>query len=486
VKRTLDCKHAHDEACGYAPADPGHPCGYECKFCPIEALIGALLPHITGDNQDAVTEQLQEILSLFAALDEVEQEQIDISPCIRLQEELDGANRIQTLADGTVAENDTTWENGTYTVSGNITLTNRIEVKGTVTLQLNADCKLTASAGIAVTEGNSLTIEGSGTLEATGSSGRTGIGGNYQGDNSKTDATGGGATGGTITINGGTVIATGSNYAAGIGGGNNDNGASAACGGIIIINGGTVTATGGKFLSASGAGIGGGYNGDGGNITIKGGTVTATGESGSAGIGGGSGGTFSTTENGKAWIEASSISDNSDTSGWNGIIFQNGAGQVYGDTDTIQDNYFYKLEGDAIIPAGATLTVPDGATLLVWDSLTVPKGAAIINYGALTTYKSLTVNGTVTNNAALHINSGTLTGTGTLNGEGPQFTTSVITPDMIVVDPIPAYNGSDRSENIKENVKLRIMGRDFQTEVWTLSVAPKDGSVTEYIESIRK
>ena len=51
--------------------------------------------------------------------------------------------------------------------------------------------------------------------------------------------------------------------------------------GKVTINGGTVTATGGMY----GAGIGGSCDADGGKVTINGGTVTATGGYGAAGIG---------------------------------------------------------------------------------------------------------------------------------------------------------------------------------------------------------
>ena len=77
----------------------------------------------------------------------------------------------------------------------------------------------------------------------------------------------------------GSLTATGGDSGAGIGGGQDGNGKN------ITIKGGTVTATGGKW----GAGIGGGKGSSGENITINGGTVTATGGYDGAGIGGGSG-----------------------------------------------------------------------------------------------------------------------------------------------------------------------------------------------------
>ena len=120
--------------------------------------------------------------------------------------------------------------------------------------------------------GGTITING-GNIEATGGRG-AGIGG-------------GGmdwpCTGGTIVINGGIVEAQGGLESAGIGG-------SAASSGNITINGGTVTAR--SFVlvnSVGGAGIGAGEgtHDPSGEITITGGTVTAYGTDGGAGIGGG-------------------------------------------------------------------------------------------------------------------------------------------------------------------------------------------------------
>ena len=81
-----------------------------------------------------------------------------------------------------------------------------------------------------------------------------------------------------LTIRGdGSLIATGQDYAAGIGGSHQN-----SCGNIFIESG-TITATGGD----SGAGIGSGSQASCGNITISGGTVTATGGVYAAGIGSG-------------------------------------------------------------------------------------------------------------------------------------------------------------------------------------------------------
>lgn len=129
---------------------------------------------------------------------------------------------------------------------------------GSLTIDSQTDGSLTATGygayGVGIgggngQAGNNITING-GTVTATGTD--AGIGGGYRG------------AGSNITINGGTVTATGS-WGAGIGGG------SGRAGNNITITGGTVTAS-----STYGAGIGGGYNGSASNITIDGGSVKAS------------------------------------------------------------------------------------------------------------------------------------------------------------------------------------------------------------------
>lgn len=121
-----------------------------------------------------------------------------------------------------------------------------------------------------------LTIDGEGTLNATGGSGSGGAGiGGSKGEK---------GVYGDITINGGTINATGTKESAGIGSSDNPmNGTSTGSykhiedrWGTITINGGNVTATG----HARGAGIGGGNHSDSGLIVINDGTVTANGHSG--------------------------------------------------------------------------------------------------------------------------------------------------------------------------------------------------------------
>ena len=117
--------------------------------------------------------------------------------------------------------------------------------------------------GIWIAENKTLTIQGDGTLTAYSNASKqwgAGIGGGY----SRIPC-------GNIVINGGTITATGGEWAAGIGGGG-----MASCGNITI-NGGTITATGGEWA----AGIGGGFIGSCGTITITSGVTSVTATKGS-------------------------------------------------------------------------------------------------------------------------------------------------------------------------------------------------------------
>lgn len=126
----------------------------------------------------------------------------------------------------------------TYTIASDVTNLNRLSIKDNapVTILLPDGMTLNLQKGITVSEGQTLVIDkyglteaGSGILNAIGSEESAGIGGCY------------GGKCGTVTINGGTVNATGgSSGGAGIGGGSQGDG------GNVIINGGTVFAAGGS------------------------------------------------------------------------------------------------------------------------------------------------------------------------------------------------------------------------------------------------
>lgn len=129
---------------------------------------------------------------------------------------------------------------------------------GDVTLLIESDVTLKSGKGRAGLEKSSsarLSIAGSGSLLASGGENGAGIGG-------------GNAQGGSkIDIGGASIVAVGGKYAAGVGGGNG------GVGEDINVTGGVLTANGG--LAA--AGIGGGKGSHCADITISGGTVLAIG-----------------------------------------------------------------------------------------------------------------------------------------------------------------------------------------------------------------
>lgn len=139
-------------------------------------------------------------------------------------------------------------------------------IEGSSVLQSGKNC-----AGIQKEDDGQLTIDGTGSLESVGGEGGAGIGGAS------------GKPGNNITINGGTITASGKagyGWGAGIGGGKRQGGSN------ITIRGGNVKA----IPGAEAAGIGGGFKGNGTDISIEGGTVYAEsggGKGGTAAIGGG-------------------------------------------------------------------------------------------------------------------------------------------------------------------------------------------------------
>ena len=150
-----------------------------------------------------------------------------------------------------------------------------VSVSGDVVLIVEGESELHSGethAGVEKANDNgTLTITGSGKLSAYGGEGGAGIGGAS------------GKPGNNITINGGTITASGKagyGWGAGIGGGKGQGGYN------ITIRGGNVKA----IPGAEAAGIGGGFKGNGTNISIEGGTVYAEsggGSGGTAAIGGG-------------------------------------------------------------------------------------------------------------------------------------------------------------------------------------------------------
>ena len=235
-------------------------------------------------------------------------------------------------------------------------------------------------------DGGTITVDGSTVLSATGGkNGGAGIGG---GKNGACNA---------ISIYDGKVYAEGHGGGAGIGAGQGH-----YCKDTITITGGQVAAIGSKCGGGVGsAGIGGsgstGQGQSGGDIVISGGYVYAKGGQGEKGQvrgdgdGIGNGGNYSdsattrfcTTSEGNPIIFAEAGGENgsaiTDISGksnesWRGIVFENGAGCVYGDLT---------LVADLTIDEGQTLDIPADVTLTVPEDVTLTNNGDIIGSGTI-------------------------------------------------------------------------------------------------------
>ena len=282
-------------------------------------------------------------------------------------------------------------------------------------------------------------------------------------------------SGGEITISGGSVSAQSTN-GAGIGSGaviyDVEDNSTVSERNTPEVNGGEITVSGGTVSAQSvrGAGIGGGsgqvtvgstvtvdpdaqttpsltpYSSDGGTVTISGGTVEAVSTEG-VGIGSGGmpfyqseshnvdqyihrvsgkAGTFTTGPDGNAMLFATGriahIED--DTSAWQGVIFLDGKGQLYGTSVTLSE--------DVTIPSGNTLEIGQGQTLSVGRGVT------------------MTID-----------NENCLTGGGTL-GAGGSY--EILNPLPVFTPTTLFYTGSDLSGRLSLTApagSVSIMGQTF-------------------------
>lgn len=249
-----------------------------------------------------------------------------------------------------VVTGQTTWNDGWYVVNGHAAIDSRITVSGDVHLILMDGCSLTARNGITVEEPDSLTIYAQsrekstmGRLEAKG--GGAGIGGRR------------GNLCGTVTVNGGNIIAEGDNNSAGIGHGAGVSGKN----GTITINGGNVEAKGKVW----GPGIGNG------TVTITGGIVT--------------------TDSGDG-ADFGAVPDDRPSRLVGGLVIKKRekTATVYSDT---------ALNGDLEIAAGIVLTVPDGITLTIPENMTLTNSGEIKLEGT----GKIDLKGTLKNNGRFQI-----------------------------------------------------------------------------------
>lgn len=327
IEKELDCKHEHDEGCGYAPAAEGTPCGFVCEICTpqdsgptsgqsvqksegdlatppnatalsvedVQKLIDELptadeLAAMSEEQQSAVYDKVQAAYEAYNALTDEQKAEVTGA------EIFDGLFAVFNGMANTLAEAiqyiSYTWEDGQGRVEHSNTLNepyNEINADSTgpVTWEGNTNggyyVVTGGTADSPITFSERVTVSGSVHLIlANGCHLKAAKGITVSEGNSLTIYA-------TSEVEGtmGKLIAEGQDRTAGIGGfatySEGVVGTTYASGGTITIHGGEINATAGS----DSAGIGGGWGGEGGTITILGGKINATGGPG-AGIGGGS------------------------------------------------------------------------------------------------------------------------------------------------------------------------------------------------------
>ena len=101
ISQKLNCRHKHDDECGYSPATRGTPCEFDCEICDVEddmkmatpsnakavtvasvqAMIDALpdVEEVRKDNAEEVKAQLEAIDDAKAELSDEEIDKLDFS-----------------------------------------------------------------------------------------------------------------------------------------------------------------------------------------------------------------------------------------------------------------------------------------------------------------------------------------------------------------------------------------------------------------------
>ena len=202
-------------------------------------------------------------------------------------------------------------------------------------------------------EGERIAING-GVVEAIGGSYAAGIGGGMSG------------VGGCIEINGGSVTATGSSGGAGIGSGygsTSDRNRIIISGGKIYANGSTSGDKGSAGIGGGHLGAGGSITISGAEVHATGGEGSPAGNGIGNGSGyeGADADVIITDETGCPLIYANSLMGN--TKKWRGIIFLGAKGKVYGESISLQTDLTINKGQTLEIPKGTTLMVLDDVTL---------------------------------------------------------------------------------------------------------------------------
>ena len=194
ITKKLSCPHErgeHDDTCGYIPATEGTPCGYTCELC--NSQDSGLVPGVSGNAPvECICETRCEKEAVNSDCPVCSAEDADLSACKGTEQ----AMPLMVAAAGTeeTISGEVTWDNRNITtpvvVQGDTTIT--LKGKNTITI---TDTAYTAALDM---YSANLTIQGSGSLTVTVPDRKYGIA-----DGNWSDT-----AGGTLTIKDGAKITT--------------------------------------------------------------------------------------------------------------------------------------------------------------------------------------------------------------------------------------------------------------------------------------
>ena len=201
ITKELSCPHErgeHDDSCGYIPATEGTPCGYTCEQC--NSQDSGLVPGVSGNAPaECICETRCEHGAVNPDCPVCAAEDADLSACKGTEQ----ATPLMAAAASTekTISGEVTWNNQTFTTP--------VKLTGDTTLTLEGDNKIECDAPLDLNNCG-LTVKGTGTLEVIGN-GRSEdstlngaiFDSGYKGTTYGT---------GTLTLEGGTVKASGGDY----------------------------------------------------------------------------------------------------------------------------------------------------------------------------------------------------------------------------------------------------------------------------------
>ena len=201
ITKELSCPHErgeHDDSCGYIPATEGTPCGYICEQC--NSQDSGLVPGVSGNAPaECICETRCEQEAVNPDCPVCAAEDADLSAC-------KGTEQVMSLMAAAASTEKTisgevTWNNQTFTTP--------VKLTGDTTLTLEGDNKIECDAPLDLNNCK-LTVKGTGTLEVIGSGGSKGstlngaiFDSGYKGTSYGT---------GTLSLEGGTIKASGGEY----------------------------------------------------------------------------------------------------------------------------------------------------------------------------------------------------------------------------------------------------------------------------------